>query len=241
MIPLVKIGIIGDFDETKPSHAATNEALRHCSEHLSIHIEAAWLPTEGLEGDTVKELCKYDALWCAPGSPYKSFAGAINGIRYARERGCPFIGTCGGFQHAVLEYAINVLGINDAGHQELDPSASTMVITALPCPIRLESRSIRLRKGTQVRDIYEQDVIEERYNCSFGLSPEYRAAFESSGFIVAGTDENEDVRILEMLKKRFFVTTLFQPQLTSRTENPHKLILAYLNEAKKYHDRREDM
>ncbi len=63
------------------------------------------------------QLTQVDALWCSPGSPYLSLDGALNGIRFARERGWPIIGTCAGFQHIVLEYARNVIGIKDAAHQ----------------------------------------------------------------------------------------------------------------------------
>lgn len=232
----VKIGIIGDYDEAKTSHAATNEALRHCSDSLSLDIEIVWLPTECLQGNVDQCLTGYDAFWGAPGSPYYSFMGAINGIRYARENDVPFLGTCGGFQHAVLEYAINVLGIKDAGHQELSPGASNMVVTALACSLKGRAQRISLKERSAVRDIYGTDVAEERYNCSFGLSPEFRDAFESSGFHTVGEDENGNARILEMQGKDFYIVTLFQPQLTSAPENPHRLILAYLLKAKRYHD-----
>lgn len=77
---------------------------------------------------------EYDAFWCAPGSPYRSLTGALDAIRFAREERVPFIGTCGGFQHAVIEYARNVLGFADARHAEYDPYASSdLFISALSC------------------------------------------------------------------------------------------------------------
>lgn len=234
----LKIGIIGDYDGAKPSHAATNEALWHCAKRLSLDIEVVWLPTECLEGNIDGCLTEYDAFWGSPGSPYKSFKGAINGIRYAREHDVPFLGTCGGFQHAVLEYAINVLGIKDAGHQELNPEASAMVVTALACSLKGQAQSINLKQGSAVRDIYGTDVAEESYNCTFGLNNEFRKAFESNGLCAAGEDENGDVRILELRGKRFYIAALFQPQLNSTPDKPHKLILAYLQEAKKHRDGR---
>lgn len=231
----VKVGVIGDFNKEKPYHAAINEAVRHCGERLSLKAEAVWLPTESLER-SIDGLTEFDALWCAPGSPYKSFAGAINGIRYARENDYPFIGTCGGFQHAVLEYAMNALGIKGAGHEELSPGSQAMVVTALVCSVRGQSRRVFLKEGSVVRDAYGKESTEEFFNCGYGLSPEYLGAFESSGFAVSGTDENGEARALELKGKRFCVATLFQPQVSSTPQNPHKLILRYLLEAKRFHD-----
>jgi len=111
MSQLLRIGIIGDLDPSRPSHRATNEALAHAAGALSVTLEIRWLPTPSLEqesgeslptppaddlygdGGVGKTLRQYDALWCAPGSPYKSMAGALRAIRFARERGWPFLGT----------------------------------------------------------------------------------------------------------------------------------------------------
>jgi CTP synthase (UTP-ammonia lyase) len=88
------IGIIGDWDPARSSHVATNDALGHAAEALAVPLQVSWLPTPALDrpGSTVLlEAC--DALWCAPGSPYESMEGALAAIRFARERGWPFIGT----------------------------------------------------------------------------------------------------------------------------------------------------
>ncbi|MGB8453362.1 MAG: hypothetical protein WCD89_13660 [Anaerocolumna sp.] len=82
----IKIGIIGNFDEKKPSHLATNEAIWHCADRLSLKAEIRWLPTKDLEGAINEVLRSVDALWCSPGIPYVSVPGAINAIRFAREK-----------------------------------------------------------------------------------------------------------------------------------------------------------
>ena len=90
----LRIGIIGDYNPAIRSHIATDEALRHAAASLAVSLESAWLPTESLAGgDTSARLAPYDALWCAPGSPYRSMDGAIAAIRFAREQSRPFIGT----------------------------------------------------------------------------------------------------------------------------------------------------
>ena len=89
---MLKIGIIGDYDERKRSHLATNGALRHVTAGLDSPAQINWLPTPALAED-VAVLRDYDALWCSPGSPYESMDGALNAIRYAREQDVVFLGT----------------------------------------------------------------------------------------------------------------------------------------------------
>jgi CTP synthase (UTP-ammonia lyase) len=90
----LKVGIIGDYDPNLLSHIPTNEALGHAAKALSVSVDSSWLPTEsltyGFDGRTLKQ---FDALWCAPGSPYKSMDGALQAIQFARETGWPFVGT----------------------------------------------------------------------------------------------------------------------------------------------------
>jgi CTP synthase (UTP-ammonia lyase) len=225
----VQIGIIGDYDSERPSHKATDEALRHCAKYLNINLELQWLPTEGLERYTDKSIGCFDGFLCAPGSPYKSRMGALNAIRFARENDYPFIGTCGGFQHAVIEYAQNKLGLTDAQHAEDDSGVSNLFITALSCSLIGETRKIWVNPDSRVYKIYNQMEVEERYNCNFGLNLGYQKLLHERGFKVAGTDENGEARILELPQNRFYVATLFQPQLSSLPLNPHKLIVAFLN------------
>jgi CTP synthase (UTP-ammonia lyase) len=87
------VGVIGDYEPDRLSHAATNAALDHAAKTLSVTLDRVWLPTPSLEGAPEAILGRFDALWCSPGSPYKSMCGALNAIQYARERGVPFIGT----------------------------------------------------------------------------------------------------------------------------------------------------
>jgi CTP synthase (UTP-ammonia lyase) len=90
----IKVGIIGDFNPDLRFHSATNEALKHAAKALSLAVDFKWLPTKSLEGQSEqKTLEQFDALWGSPGSPYKSMDGALEGIRFAREMGRPFIGT----------------------------------------------------------------------------------------------------------------------------------------------------
>ena len=108
------IGLIGDFDPAVPAHQAIPVAIEAAADKLRTPLAFEWIPTEDIT--SVSRLAAYAGLWCVPASPYRRMDGALLAIRYARERQVPFLGTCGGFQHAVLEYARNVLGWADAGH-----------------------------------------------------------------------------------------------------------------------------
>jgi CTP synthase (UTP-ammonia lyase) len=231
MSSTVKIGIIGDLDLERPSHRATNDALLHSAAALGLEVEITWLPTESLEGDPDHVLEKFDGLWCSPGSPYKSMEGALGAIRFARENDRPFIGTCGGFQHAVLEFARNRLGMTGAGHAETDPEAPLLVITPLSCSLAGESCIVAIDKGSKVYGYYRATEVEERFHCNYGINPQYLERLIEGGLRISGTDANGEPRIMELLTHRFYVATLFQPQLSSTPADPHRLVTAFLGSA----------
>ncbi len=90
----LRVGIIGDLNPSLPSHVATNAALSHAAGSLSVTLDSSWLPTQLLDRESsATTLKQFDALWCGPGSPYRSMTGALQAIRFAREEGWPFIGT----------------------------------------------------------------------------------------------------------------------------------------------------
>jgi CTP synthase (UTP-ammonia lyase) len=225
------IGIIGDYNPGFRPHQATDAALQHAATALDLGIAIAWLPTESLDDSADERLQPYDALWCAPGSPYTSMLGALNGIRYAREHRRPFLGTCGGFQHTVIEYARNVLGFADAQHAENDPYASQLFITALSCSLLGKTMQVQIDTTSRIYSYYQQACVEEQYYCNFGLNPAYQAIVHDGGLRVVGADQDQEARIVELPEHAFFVATLFVPQLTSTAERPHPLIVAYLRAA----------
>lgn len=111
----LSITVVGDFDSSYGPHIATNSAISHSATLLGLHASITWLATESLEAD-LRPIVAADALWCAPGSPYRSLRGALAALRFGRENHVPTLGTCGGYQHIVLEFARNVLGFKDAEH-----------------------------------------------------------------------------------------------------------------------------
>src|SRR5712691_5426136 len=135
MTNAIRIGLIGDFNPQVKAHIAIPQAVKLASAALAYEAETSWLATPLLEHNTEQLLSDYDALWCVPASPYESIEGALRAIRFAREHGVPFLGTCGGVQHAILEYARNVLGLMEADHVESNPSATLPLIVPLVCSL----------------------------------------------------------------------------------------------------------
>jgi CTP synthase (UTP-ammonia lyase) len=227
MTTKIKIGIIGDYDPDNPTHVATNEGLEHAAEALQVHsLEVAWLPT-----DQSHQFGDYQGLLCSPGSPYKSLEGALLGIQCAREGEIPFLGTCGGLQHLILEYARNVMEVRDAAHAENDPYASCLFITPLSCSLRGKSMEVNLKPGSRAAQIYRTTQAIEKYYCNFGLNPVYQEQLERAGLEISGTDSLDEVRIMELPGHPFFLGTLFVPQASSTKENPHPIVLQWLRAA----------
>jgi len=228
----ITIGIIGDFNPENETHLKTNSALNDAARSLDREIKIEWLPTPDLESASSEQLLRRcDGLWCSPGSPYQSMEGALTGIKFARDRGVAFIGTCGGFQHAVIEYARNVLHCADADTEESSPSASNLFITRLVCSVFDKTLTVRIKPGSRVSQYIRKPEIEEHYYCNFGLNPDSKEAIDKGGFKVTGEDPNGEARIVELPEHRFFVGTLFLPQQSSTAAAPHPLILAFLEAA----------
>jgi CTP synthase (UTP-ammonia lyase) len=226
--PNIRIGVIGDHAASRKTHVATDEALSHAAHALSLDVEARWLPTPALAAQPASELASFAGFFVAPGSPYRSLDGALHGIRFAREAGRPLLGTCGGFQHVILEFARNVLGRAEARHAEYEPDAADPVIAPLACSLAGERATVRLRPGSRAASCYGAALVREEYRCSFGLAAGWGVTLERAGLLVSGEDERGEPRIVELAGHPFLLATLFVPQLSSRHGEPHPLIVAFV-------------
>ncbi len=231
MKPVVRIALIGDYSPEVTAHVAIPRALALAAEVVECDPAWDWVATPELARGAEQRLAPYDAVWCVPASPYASMDGALNAIRFARENGRTFLGTCGGCQHALIEYARSVLGLAGADHAESNPDAALQLITPLTCVLRETSDRIRLLQGTRVHAVYGCDEIMEGYNCGYGLNPAFRALLDASPMHIAGVDDAGDVRAIELEGHPFFVATLFQPERSALKEVVHPLIAAYLRAA----------
>jgi CTP synthase (UTP-ammonia lyase) len=224
-----RIGLVGDYDAGVTAHQAIPRALTLAEEALGAPLAFRWLPTDSIDSDSV--LAPYDALWCVPASPYRSMEGALRAIRFAREGGRPFLGTCGGFQHAVVEYARNVLGWADAEHAETAPDAARPVIVPLACSLVEVQDKVRLLPGTRIAAAYGAREAAEGYHCRYGLNEAFRETLTSGPLRIAAEDAAGDIRVLELQGHLFFVATLFQPERAALAERLPPLVAAFVQAA----------
>lgn len=224
----LRIALVGDYNHDVVAHQAIPLAIDDAAAVLEITADYDWLPTSEINSD--EDLVGYDAIWVVPGSPYKNANGAFIAIKYARENAVPFLGTCGGFQHAVIEYARNVLDWADAAHAETE-NIGRMVITPLTCALVDQNGAIELRPNTLIAHAYGRELIEEAYRCSFGVAEEFARELESGDLRVTGWDEDGEIRAVELVTHPFFVATLFQHERAALTGRPVPLVQAMLRAA----------
>lgn len=232
MSALIRIGLVGEYNPAVKSHRALPSALAMAAEELGCAVEIGWLTTPDLAED-IALARHYDGIWVTPNSPYASMEGALSVIRLAREENIPFMGTCGGFQHVLIEYARNVLGLEDAEHAESNPDASVLFVTPLVCALRDVKGPIYLKPGSRVSRIYGAEETSEEYNCGFGLNPAYRAMIEESGAEITGWDIEGDARVFELPAERhpYFLATLYQPERWALTGEKHPLVTSFAQAA----------
>ena len=204
---------------------ATSAAIEHSAIRSAIDVDADWVSTEEIDSSLFE---RYSAIWVTPGSPYKNLDKTLWAIREARENSIPCLGTCGGFQHIIIEYARNVLGFQDAHHAEYDPCASSLFISQLECSLAGRTMQLNFSAGSQVASIYDASRATEEYYCDFGVNPARLSYLKSGPLKVSGSDSEGEVRVIELPGHPFFLGTLFVPQARSTRENPHPLVTAFL-------------
>jgi len=222
------IALIGEYTPDFEPHRATDAAIEHAGASLGMGISATWLSTADI---TPTVLERYAGIWVAPGSPYRDLQNTLWAIRHAREHRIPCLGTCGGFQHMMLEYARNVLGLADAHHAEYDPYASRLFISELACSLAGQEMPLYFDEGSRTAEIYGGTSAVERYYCNFGVNPEYIDLLTSGALRVAGSDHEGEIRVVELPAHPFFIGTLYVPQARSRPGRPHPLVLAFAEAA----------
>ena len=219
------IALLGEYSPTFPPHISTNEAIKHAQNLLNVELSANWISTADIDPKLFE---RYAGIWVAPGSPYKNMELTLWAIRYARENNIPCFGTCGGFQHMVIEYARNVLGFKDAYHAEYDPYASKLFISQLACSLAGREMQLNLTAGSKVAAIYGGLSAKEHYYCNFGVDPDCVDELKQGPLNISGSDAEGEIRVIEHPGHPFFIGTLFVPQTRSTPEQPHPLVTAFL-------------
>ncbi|MEO5959933.1 MAG: hypothetical protein ABIR80_12525, partial [Opitutaceae bacterium] len=187
-----------------------------------------WIATRDLH-HAPRDLARFSAVWLVPASPYQNMAGALAAVRFARETKRPFLGTCGGFQHALIEFARNVAGLAEADHAESNPNSSLLLVSPLSCPLDAPA-PLHFSPGSLVHRAYNRTSASEAYRCSFGLNPAHRDTLERAGLSFTAFDDDGSVRAVELPEHKhpFFVGTLFQPERTALRNETPPLVTAFV-------------
>jgi CTP synthase (UTP-ammonia lyase) len=227
-----RIALVGDRSPNVVSHTRIPLLLDALAERDRLVLDPYWIPSEdlgdgtgGTGGTGGGSVLGFDAVWVVPGSPYRSEAGVLAAIRTAREEGIPFLGTCGGFQHAVLEYARHVCGLTHVAHAESDPDADDPIIEPLACSLIGHEGVVTTEPDSLARAVLGAERTVERYHCSYGPT-RHLDTLRAHGLRFSGYDADGHVRIAELPGHPFFLASLFQPELAGDTARPHPIVRA---------------
>ena len=223
-----KIALIGERDPAKRAHQGIEASLALFQRDVDRDLSYSWIDTAALtpeSGDRI--LADSTGVWCVPGSPYNSTAGALLAIRHAREARKTFLGTCGGFQHALMEFAQSVLG-RVAEHEEMTPSAREPLIMKLNCSlVGARGRIIATDRERFAALLGGPESIEE-FHCNYGFNGDLTGIFSDSGLVFVAHDETGQARAFRLEHHPFFVGTLFQPERRALNDSLHPLVQAFL-------------
>jgi CTP synthase (UTP-ammonia lyase) len=222
----VRIALVGDYNPAAIAHQAIPIALECAARATSQEIHYDWKHTSQLGS-----IAGYHGVWSVPASPYANELAAIEAIRQAREECIPFLGTCAGFQHAVLEFARNVLGLADAQNAETASNEKCVVISRLSCSLVEVEQEVFAAPGTRLATCYGTAAVRFGYHCNFGLNPEFEAVLGSAGMRVAARDAAGEVRAFELTGHPFFIGTLFQPERSALKGQDSPIVSAFVESA----------
>jgi CTP synthase (UTP-ammonia lyase) len=221
------IALVGDYSPEIIAHEAIPRALELAGSAAGVKASWRWFPTEEIN-DPARDLAGCAAVWVVPGSPYANMRGALDAIGWARKTGRLFLGTCGGFQHALIEFARNVAGLIAADHAESNAHANTLVVTQLACPLVEKTGALHFASGCRLQRAFASTQASEVYHCSYGLNAAYRTQLENAGLCFSGFDDVGEVRAFELPSHPFFIGTLFQPERSVFRGEVHPLIRAFV-------------
>ncbi len=238
----VRIGLIGKYIELKDAYKSIAEAFIHAGVSNECKVKLEWIHSEKLDADHVKsQLQGLSGILVAPGFGERGIEGKIAAIRYARENKVPFLGICLGMQCAVVEFARNVLGMNDAhstemnpdtGHPVIDMMAGQKEITHKGGTMRLGEYPCTIAKGTRAFQVYGKVKISERHRHRYEFNNAFFEAFEKAGMLASGTNPDSGlVEIVELKNHPWFVGVQFHPEYKSTVLNPHPLFARFVKAA----------
>ena len=238
----VRIGLVGKYVELKDSYKSISEAFIHAGAMNDCKVKLDWIHSESLTDETIREKMQgLSGVLVAPGFGNRGIEGKILAIKYARENKIPFFGICLGMQCAVIEFARNVIGLNDAHSREMNPASTNPVIdllenqksiTNMGGTMRLGAYACRLEDGTLAKSIYGKSEIQERHRHRYEFNNEYKSKFEQAGMVLSGINPVAGlVEIVELPDHPWFVGVQFHPEYKSTVIKPHPLFVSFVKAA----------
>ena len=246
----VGVALVGKYVDLHDAYLSVVEALGHGGIAHDARVDILWVNSEELERRPAEEvLAGVDGI-CVPGGfGYRGVEGKIEAVRYARERGVPFLGLCLGMQCAVIEFARNVCGLEGANSTEFVDDPPHPVIDLMPTQqgvtqkggtMRLGAYPCRLEPGSLAHRLYGADVVMERHRHRYEVNNRYRAQLAAAGLKPTGIWPEADlVEIVELEGHPFFIGTQFHPEFRSRPNRPHPLFAGFVGAALEYRRKRQ--
>lgn len=244
------IAFVGKYLDLKESYKSLTESLIHAGAHLNAKVNLKWVDSELIEEKGTDILADVDGVLVAGGFGERGVVGKMAAIRYARENKIPYLGICLGMQLAMIEFARNVLKLEDANSIEFNPTCKNPIIylidsfidasgqkqlrtfqSPLGGTMRLGAYECETKPHSLLREVYDgAKVVRERHRHRYEANPAYREAFEKEGLIVSG-ESNGLIEAVELKGHPWFLGVQFHPEFTSRLTNPNKVILAFAKAA----------
>jgi CTP synthase len=241
----VRIGLIGKYVELRDAYKSIAEAFIHGGAVNKTKVKIEWIHSESMVAEAVEEKLKdLDGVLVAPGFGERGIEGKIAAVKYVRENNIPFLGICLGMQMAVIEYARNVLGWENAHSTEMEKTTEYPVIDLMADQQNIENKGGTMRLGAYncklsekslAKKIYGKSKISERHRHRWEFNNKFRADFEKAGLFIGGTNpENDLVEIIEIPKNRFFIGVQYHPELKSTVLQPHPLFVSFVKASLDY-------
>ena len=235
----VTIAIVGKYVALHDAYLSVREALFHGGYANDAKVEIAWIDSEEITPDNVEETLKgVDGILVPGGFGDRGIEGKILACQYAREHDIPYLGICLGMQVAVIEFARDVCGMEDADSREFKPNGKHLIIDLMEeqlavlrkgATMRLGSCPCQIVPGTMLEKSYGQDLIHERHRHRFEFNNAYRDVLTEQGLTVSGTSpDNAIVEAVEVSANRFHVGVQFHPEFKSRPNKPHPLFAEFI-------------
>ena len=238
----VHIGLVGKYVELHDAYLSVAEAMRHAGYYYNTHIKIHWINSETITDDNVDETLKgLDGIIVPGGFGCRGIEGMITATKYARENNIPFFGICLGMQVAVIEYARNVAGLEDANSNEFDETSHHKVIDYMPGQnddinkggtLRLGAYPCVIKPKTTMERCYKAKTISERHRHRYEFNNDYRKTLEDYGLTLSGlSPDNLLVETVELTDRPFYVGVQFHPEFKSRPNKPHPLFIGFIGAA----------